>query len=348
MAIRTMDEAVTVGEQDVMQLEMQLLPRNDVPMIRIPYLKMSRIESAFSLADITDLDPFRQAGRRIAADPSGQLRRIAISARKRIGVDGRTRIDMVTTPAVDAIVSPAVTLPLFDAREQLLTYLLNSPIVPARGNQQTPAETIVDAFLAGLGSEAEAVLSAAMDRAAAELIRMVTSEHARYASQPTYSQVVEVEPLKAVRKGRGRISEDRYGEFERNVGYVYDKSLYSQDWFDSMPEREVANILDITPEVAAWTRLQRGDLKILWHDARDYNPDFIVVEQAGDHWVVEVKADRDRGHEDVRAKRHAAQRWSNHVSADPKAGARWGYLLVYESDINGARGSWQSLKAAGS
>ncbi|MGB3305504.1 MAG: DEAD/DEAH box helicase family protein [Thermomicrobiales bacterium] len=347
VAIRSMDEAVTAGESAIVQLDLQLVPRDGVPMIRIPYLKMSRIDSSFSLADIVDLEPVQQAGRRIAADPSGQLRRVAISARRRVGPDGRTRIDMVTAPAVDAIVSPAVTLPLFEAREQLLSYLLHSPIVPARANQQRPAEQIIDAFMDGLGSEAEAVLSAAMDRVAAELIRIVNAEHARYTSQPSYSEVVEVERFTAVRRRRERASDDRYGVFERNAGYAFSKSLYAQDWFDSTPERDVANILDQAAEVASWVRLQRGDLKILWHNAQEYHPDFVVVEEAGPHWVVEVKADRDRRNEEVQAKRRAARRWANYVNADPKTGAAWDYLLVYEADVVGARGSWQALKAAG-
>jgi hypothetical protein len=35
----------------------------------------------------------------------------------------------------------------------------------------------------------------------------------------------------------------------------------------------------------------------------------------------------------------------NHVNADPKAGATWTYLLVLESDVEAAKGSWSALKA---
>ncbi len=49
----------------------------------------------------------------------------------------------------------------------------------------------------------------------------------------------------------------------------------------------------------------------------------------------------------VQGKRVAAQRWANHVSADDKVGATWRYLLVCESDVKTATGSWQVLKQLG-
>ena len=44
-------------------------------------------------------------------------------------------------------------------------------------------------------------------------------------------------------------------------------------------------------------------------------------------------------------KAEAAQRWANHVSAEASVGVRWRYLLVAESDVAGAKGDWQALKA---
>ena len=57
--------------------------------------------------------------------------------------------------------------------------------------------------------------------------------------------------------------------------------------------------------------------------------------------------DKEMSSTDVAGKREAARRWANHVSADKKVGARWRYLLVSESDVRTAKGSWQSLKALG-
>lgn len=41
----------------------------------------------------------------------------------------------------------------------------------------------------------------------------------------------------------------------------------------------------------------------------------------------------------------AAKRWANHVSA--QTGTEWRYLLVGETDVAEARGSWSALKKLG-
>jgi type III restriction enzyme len=50
---------------------------------------------------------------------------------------------------------------------------------------------------------------------------------------------------------------------------------------------------------------------------------------------------------DVQGKREAAKRWANHVNAEPAVGARWNYLLVSETDVRTAKGSWEALKRLG-
>lgn len=66
------------------------------------------------------------------------------------------------------------------------------------------------------------------------------------------------------------------------------------------------------------------------------------------HWVVEVKADRDMPSDEVQAKRHAARRWANHVTAADQVDVTWRYLLVSENDVVSAKGSWSALKSLGS
>ena len=78
-----------------------------------------------------------------------------------------------------------------------------------------------------------------------------------------------------------------------------------------------------------------------------YNPDFIVIETDGTHWVVEVKMDKEMSSETVQGKREAAIRWANHVSAAASVGTTWRYLLVSETDVTTAKGSRGALKALG-
>jgi type III restriction enzyme len=90
------------------------------------------------------------------------------------------------------------------------------------------------------------------------------------------------------------------------------------------------------------------ELPILWNSAgQEYNPDFIVIEADRTHWVMEVKMDREMESEDVKGKRDAARRWANYVTADDRVEDAWRYLLVSESDVDTAKGSWGALKKLG-
>ncbi len=318
--------------------------------VKVPVLKMTAPSNEFSLADITDYDSFRKLGERIAADPVGELRRYTLGARIVLGPDGIRRTDLVTAAAVDKVVSAGRLLPLEGARADLLERVLASPGVPQRKKERDAAAPLIEAFLQGLGDKAEAVLSNYMDRAAAGVIAAVTTAQRKFAPKPSYEQVVELASFEKTRTGRPETSTDRTGAFKKGVGYEgYKKSLYVQDWFDSSTERTVANIIDDADEVAFWVRLQRGDLPILWAGAGgEYNPDFLVVETDGTHWVVEAKMDKEMPSTEVQGKREAARRWANHVTADEKVGVQWRYLLASETDIKTAKSSWPALKGLGS
>lgn len=341
-------ESVTAGAQRaVAELIVQLAPRADVPPILIPNLRMTPVKNEFSLADITDLDAFVKLGESMAADPVGALRRVTLSARIVEGPDGLRRTEMVTARAIDRIESPASLYPLGELREQLIEQVRAAPSVPARGNQRHPATRIVDAFLKGLGEHADMLLSGYMGRASAGLIQVVTAEQRRYASKPTYGEVIEMVTIGKVRTGHKDTSHDRFGTFKKTAGYEYAKSLYAQDWFDSSTERDVANLLEDDDEISVWLRLQIGDLPIRLTTTREYNPDFVAVERDGVHWLIEVKMDKEMSTEDVMDKRDAARRWANHVSGDETVGSAWHYLLVSESDVKTAKGSWEALKVLG-
>jgi len=348
--IQSIEDHTARAEQQLLQLEVELPPRPGLPKLRIPLLKMTQVKSEFSLADITDLDPFRKLGESIAADPAGALRRVTLGARIIQGADGLRRTELVTTEGLDRVVSPASLFPREEARRRLLERVLAAPVVPARANQRYAAGEIVDAFLRGLGSTAEAILSGYMDRAAAGLIQLLTEEQRKVAPKPSYGNVVELATFDQVRIGRSETTSDRYGDFKgkKGVGFEgYHRSLYAQDWFDSSTERDVANILDDEPAITLWARLQIGDLPILWTGAREYNPDFIAADAQHAHWLIEVKMDREMTSAGVQGKREAARRWANYVSGDDTVGTRWRYLLVSESDVKMARGSWEALKGLG-
>jgi type III restriction enzyme len=346
--IQSIEDHTAKAEQQVAALEVQLAPRSGMPVLRIPRLKMTVVRSDFSLADIVDRGAFRRLGESIAADPVGALRRVTLSARIVRGPDGLRRTELVTAQAIDRVASPATLFPLDELKGRLVEQVLGAPAVPARANQRHPAREIVDAFVQGLGSSAETILSAYMDRASAGLVQVVTEEQRKFATLPSYGNVVELTEFRKMRIGRPETSTDRFGAFKKGVGYEgYRKSLYAQDWFDSSPERAVANLLDDEPQIALWVRLQTGDLPILWTGGREYNPDAIAIDAGGVHWLIEVKMGKEMSTPDVQRKRDAARRWANHVSADDGVGAQWRYLLLSENDVKTAKDSWAALKGLG-
>ena len=326
-------------------------PRPEFPEIKVPRLRMTSVKAEFSLADITEYDEFANLGRRIAADPEGELRRTRVSARVVDDGDGLRHTELVRAPAEDKVDSEVQLFPLATSRDKLVDAILSSDIIPARdyGREQRALEPILDAFIGGLEPDAEKVLSAFGDKASARLVRLVTEEARRFATPTKMDEVVELVPFVKERSCAREITDDRRGPFERKKGYEgWTKSLYVVEWFDSGPERDMANLLDGADDIVFWTRLHTGDLPILWREGREYHPDFIAVEKDGTHWVIEVKADRDVRSEEVQGKRDAALRWARHVSSTESVGVTWRYLLVSQSDLKDAKDSWSAVRAHGS
>lgn len=323
----------------------ELHPRPAPVQLVIPELRMTAVQSPFSLADITDREPFRRLGERLARDPVGELRRIRLSAHVVETLDGLRHTELAPGRTIDRVESPASLIPLEDAIKRLADQVLAAPVVPARKGQRAQLATLLDAFLAGLGDQAELILSSYLDRAAAGFIQLVGVEQRRFAATPRYDEVLELRPFAPLRHGRPVTSADRYGAFRKGVGYTgWQRSMYEQVWFDSATEREMANLIDDAGGIEMWARLHLRDLEIRY-DGGSYNPDFIAAAD-GQRWVIETKADRDLQSENVQAKRQAAQRWANHVSADERVPEQWGYLLIGETDLRQARGDWKALLAS--
>jgi len=332
-------------EADAQAQVVELHPRFGSGQLVLPELRMTAVQSHFALADITDREPFRRLGERLARDPIGELRRIRLSAHVVQTLDGLRHTELAPSRTVDSVESPASLIPLEDAIKRLADQVLASSAVPARKGQRAQLAPLLDAFLVGLGDQAELILSSYLDRAAAGFIQLVGSQQRRFASMPRYEEVLDLRPFAPLRHGRPVTSADRYGAFKKGVGYIgWQRSMFEQVWFDSATERDMANLIDDTSQIEVWARLHLRDLEIRY-DGGTYNPDFIAA-ASGQRWVIETKADRDLQTENVQAKREAAQRWANHVTGDERVSDRWDYLLIGETDLRQARGDWQALTTA--
>jgi type III restriction enzyme len=330
----------------------KLVPREGCGSIMVPILDMEARATSFSLADITDVEPFRRLGRQLRLDPDDVLRRTLLSARTVIGRDGITRIELDTRPSSEMVHSQSVLLSPQEARPELIRRLVLAPQVPTRASELRAAEPLVDAFLDELGGAIEH-LGAYIDRAAGGLVELVAKAAARKAENPEYRYVVRLQRFAPVRTPRPEQSSDRFGGFLPRIGYRgWTKAMHEENWFDSRPERAVANAIDTSELVVCWARLHRGDLPILWNGMGAwYHPDLLVVEHLvmgeadGLHWIVEVKSEKDLSSFDVQAKKEQAERWAARVTADLATRATWRYLLLGEADIASAKGDWKAMRA---
>ena len=320
-----------------------LLPRSDVT-LAIPVVNSTTVESPFSLSEITDLEPFRRIGRSVAADPEARLRRTVIEGTVTTDDKGERQAGFHRRLAADPVASGGSSVSVEDATRRLMGDVVASGCVPERASERTDLGTrIIAAVLDGLGQAAVRSLPAFERRTADAVIAEIRAFQGRSEPKVVFS-AVEMRPFAAVRHGRATVI-DRFGPFARGVGYTgFKKSLYAQDWFDSgSAERDLANLIDDADEVRFWLRLVVGDLPLPWRGGeRHYNPDFIVEDTDGIHWVIEGKRDSDADAADVKAKREAARRWANYVTA--QSGEQWRYLFVTEADIARAKGSWVALR----
>jgi len=221
----------------------------------------------------------------------------------------------------------------------------------ARTVERSNAERLVNAFIRGLGDEAQTLLAAYAGRSAVRLGQHIQQEMRRANTGIAYIDSYEdflFSPTRLL--GTRTESNDLRGKFSTSIAYTgWARSAFSHAWFDSTPERTVALLLDEEPDILWWARLLNGDLSIVWGSGQNYNPDLLAA-TGDERWLIEVKADNKITDVDVQAKRSSAKAWVNYVNGLPEVQARgekWKYLLVSESDIDQAKGSWAALAASG-
>lgn len=343
--IRSFENHVTRAENVTDQVH-EMMPRAGYSQLHIPTIQMKKVDSPFSLADITDMEPIKQLGRRFRQTPDDMLRRERVRARIVTDNSGLRRTEIYTEQAQDTIYSQAVLIPFDMMVEDLVSAVIHSEIAPERPAELLAARRLVDALVEGMGSDAHATLSSYFDTIRARLVEAVLDSASRFARPPQILDVLEIKPFGPRRLTRPSPSLDRHGEFRVRQPYIgWKQSMYEQVWFDSEPERSMANLLDEAEEIKYWVRLHVKDLPILWNSQDNwYNPDFIAEETDGVRWIVEVKSDKEMSSSEVQAKKDAAARWANHASLDPRVNCQWRYLLVAERVLREAHGAWRMVK----
>lgn len=238
-----------------------------------------------------------------------------------------------------------------DAKNALVKLVMNMQLVPSTQTVATYVGSyLVPKFMKGVSFDAWTVKS--LDSACMQL-RLLIKEYIDKVQRST-KEVPQIRPRTMNPMGYSlplgeRVYEpiDSGEQFER--GRVYSgwfKSLFEEESFDSYSgEYELARLLNTSPHVVWWHRLHPQNMAYIYYTAKDrYFPDFVVLDDAGTHWIVEGKDKRGRDDAKVQAKRKAAEKLVRRLAIDPNfVGQTWGYLVAYEDDIKKAD-SWDDLK----
>jgi type III restriction enzyme len=115
----------------------------------------------------------------------------------------------------------------------------------------------------------------------------------------------------------------------------FERCLYSEEKFQSDPERKLAVILDRESE--KWFRPAKGQFQIHYKSGAgfpEYQPDF-VAETADCIYIMEAKAADKMSDAEVLAKRDAAVKWCELASdyTSKHDGKPWKYLLIPHDEI---------------
>ena len=112
------------------------------------------------------------------------------------------------------------------------------------------------------------------------------------------------------------------------------RCLYSEQKFDSEPERRFAVLLEDEDTDLKWFKPAPGVFQIHYSDDQAYEPDF-VVETASTKYICESKRADELDDMDVQAKARATVEWCTKATSHEKqhGGKPWQYLLIRHDAI---------------
>ena len=354
MSFSTVGARVAAAAESQAVLTRTLVPREPggvrMPLF-VPRVVTRWERDAFSLAQV-DLLSVESLGRTFADDHAPTLTRKAIDASR--DESGVARV--VIRDESERVIATQSTMPWDTIKTDLVRRLMQSNAVTATVAESNAAWAVAGAFLDGA-----AVTESTPWRA--EHGRLATTRLTEWISGlATSSPLREVREVHQVRwpeppdrpssvpPGDRHVVTTSRDFVQRHPYAGWTKSVYEVAAFDAWStEFRLAEIFESSPGVRAWVRIDETvPLRItylLGAVQRVYEPDFIVVDDAGVHWIVEGKRDSEMTHPVVLAKREAAAAWVTTVNAAAEVHQRWGYVLASESAIRSAR-SWEGVLSA--
>lgn len=355
MIIAEVGQRLQDADAAAQSLATPLLPRAPggvrIPLF-LPRVSTRWVRDPFTLASINLID-VEALGRKFADDDAPLLIRKLLDAER--DADGTVSV-VIQDANGDAIVATQTPMPFDMIQMDLVRRLLRTNGITASPSEGRAAEAVAKAFLAGAGvTESTPWRKEHGQLATACLAEWVsgkqTSSPAREVKEVT--QVKWPDPQERIEM---RPPADRHliggsSEFVRAYPYSgWNRAVYAVNSFDAYStEFRLAEMFETSAGVKAWVRInQTVPLRIAYFEGaiqHDYEPDFLVIDDEGTHWIVEGKSNREMTDPKVLAKADAAKAWVAAVNASSEVQERWGYLMASESAI-AAASSWTALKTA--
>lgn len=216
-------------------------------------------------------------------------------------------------------------------------------------NQRYLKKHVIPCFMRHSGIEAWT--ENAKQSAAAQLAAYVRSIYEDFKRTPTLERAIAAKPLPAQRsipvpKIHERIKIEK-STSASGAGYTrkhfygpWDRGLFNAAQFDSFnAEYRLACLLDLDPDVVWWTRLYTNDGACVAYTVnQNYYPDFVVLDTDGVYWIIEAKADNERGDETVENKKAAMEDTLRKLyMIDDFEDQTWEYILAFETEIKSAQ-----------
>jgi type III restriction enzyme len=305
----------------------------------------------FSLSNVNTID-VEALGRKFADDEGATLNRKAIDATR----DSDGKVELELHDETDAIMATQPRLPFDTIESDLASRLLRTNGIAATVAEANAATAVAKAFLKGADVSEETPWRAEHGRLATTALEgwisgLQTSRPAREVKDVT--QVRWPDPVERV---ESRPPADRHlitssKQFTPLYPYKgWTRSVYEINAFDAYStEFRLAELFETTAGIKTWVRIDDSvPLRISYLVGaiqREYEPDFIVIDNNDIHWIVEGKRNDEMNHPVVLAKKDAAIAWVATVNSSTNVSQRWGYLLASEAVV-AAASSWNALKTA--
>ncbi|MFE0424371.1 DEAD/DEAH box helicase, partial [Streptomyces sp. NPDC058953] len=293
LGMADMEHRITEAGAELRQIPQLMKPEAGAPVIRFASRRLLERPDAYSLAFVSQ-DAVTAEGKKFRHAIEVELKAVALTSQR--GLDGT--VGEIGTEVRKSTYATQRRLPLARIREDLEDRILGLPQLQLTHDEVEHAGRIVGAFLdAALAAEAEEAEEGgtgdlrweeARARLAIESLERLVVAGFRQRLDRTEHEfvVVAVPPPAQPWPGRTLDRAHLAEQLITGTGYTgWSSSVLPVVHFDARStEVELAGIMDASPKVRWWLRLEsRGDTYIQLDDGSRYFPDFVAFDGDGTH-----------------------------------------------------------------